>query len=153
MYESVNSQDESNWHFIIFAIIYSLIEYFIFLNLFTAVLVENFQKQLKSREEESKLDKEAKDLEKEEDSDNSQKPDNARTVWPQGRPTMHYNPYLEDVGHLPLDQRIMYVQFYNILCSLDYQSYIQKQNYLMMEKLLDKCQDPRLLHNVQAEEE
>ena len=36
---------------------------------------------------------------------------------------------------------------------LDYHAYVQKQNVLMMHRLLDKCQDPRLLMNTQAEDE
>ena len=88
-------------------------EYFIFLNLFMAVLVDNFQTQVdRSNVEPEVGDTELAELAAEEEPLNETMPDNLdqpNTQWPQGRPTLHYNPYLEDLGHLPLEERIIYV--------------------------------------------
>lgn len=154
MYDDVTKADKSYWHFIIFAIAYTLVEYFIFLNLFMAVLVDNFQSQLKAEDKESPADTELQEFKENEQGEATaeQEPDGTYgTAWPEGRPTMHFSPYIEDLGHLPLEERVLYVKFYNVLCSLDYQAYVQKQNFLMMHKLVDKCQDPRLLLNNHAE--
>ncbi|OQV22941.1 putative Cation channel sperm-associated protein 1 [Hypsibius exemplaris] len=152
IYDDVN-KTSNNKHFILFCIVYSLVEYFIFLNLFMAVLVDNFQTQVQRTEATTQPDPELEELKTEEEPNKPVNPDFQKTQWPQGRPTLHYNPYLEDLGHLPLEERILYVQFYNGICSLDYHAYVQKQNFLMMHRLLDKCQDPRLLMNTQAEHE
>uniref|UniRef100_H3BDW1 Ion transport domain-containing protein n=1 Tax=Latimeria chalumnae TaxID=7897 RepID=H3BDW1_LATCH len=47
----VTSRDEGYWYIIFFLVLYIVIEYFIFLNLFIAVLVDNFQQTIKKRVE------------------------------------------------------------------------------------------------------
>ncbi|XP_055341334.1 cation channel sperm-associated protein 1-like [Paramacrobiotus metropolitanus] len=155
MYDDVTRSDSSYWHFIIFAISYTLVEYFVFLNLFMAVLVDNFQSQLKhddiTAEADLEIEEFMKEIKTEKDSEKDEQEEQNGTEWPSGYSTSHYNPYLEDFGHRPMEERIIYVQFYRLLCSLDYHAYIQKQNYSLMHKLLDKCQDPRLLLNSQSD--
>nr|XP_014339358.1 PREDICTED: cation channel sperm-associated protein 1 [Latimeria chalumnae]XP_014339360.1 PREDICTED: cation channel sperm-associated protein 1 [Latimeria chalumnae] len=51
----VTSRDEGYWYIIFFLVLYIVIEYFIFLNLFIAVLVDNFQQTIKKRVELKKL--------------------------------------------------------------------------------------------------
>ena len=120
-----------------------------------AVLVDTFQSQLKKSEAKSALDVEMREFENEQTEQEAiEGPTGPSTEWPQGRPILHFNPYMEDLGQIQLEERILYSQFYSILASLDYHSYVQKQNVLMVHRLLDKCQDPRLLlNNQQAEHE
>ncbi|XP_022258147.1 cation channel sperm-associated protein 1-like isoform X2 [Limulus polyphemus] len=43
IYKDTLKENKSYWHILIFLIVYIVVEYFIFLNLFVAVLVDNFQ--------------------------------------------------------------------------------------------------------------
>lgn len=156
MYDDVTKNDSGYWHFIVFAITFTLVEYFVFLNLFMAVLVDNFQSQLKREERSAPLDTDMDEPDEEQRTEEREEQNEAvseGTAWPEGRSISIDGPHLEDLGHLPMDKRLLYVQFYNILCSLDYHAYVQKQNFLMMHKLVDKCQDPRLLLNSHAEKD
>lgn len=69
IYVNTTKNDPSKWHIILFLLLYIVVEYFVFLNLFVAVLVDNFQLAL---EDQSKMNASKKKTTEESDDEDNQ---------------------------------------------------------------------------------
>ncbi|XP_064623478.1 cation channel sperm-associated protein 1-like [Lineus longissimus] len=69
IYTDITNNDPNSWHIFIFLFIYIVMEYFVFLNLFVAVLVDNFQLTLEASNEEKRRFLKAQDQEEDEDDE------------------------------------------------------------------------------------
>ncbi|XP_022258153.1 cation channel sperm-associated protein 1-like isoform X7 [Limulus polyphemus] len=135
IYKDTLKENKSYWHILIFLIVYIVVEYFIFLNLFVAVLVDNFQLTLeKSALEDHDNDFQDENLFYKEEEKEEEKHSRAST------PRLLRNKTVEEIyPDFPPEEQQRLSHFLNALVALEYNIELHNSEQRTVDSLIKLC--------------
>ncbi|XP_074648236.1 cation channel sperm-associated protein 1-like isoform X2 [Tubulanus polymorphus] len=142
IYSDIEANDPGYWHVFFFLLLYIVMEYFIFLNLFVAVLVDNFQLTLEAANEaKKKVKMNTIALEDEEDDDlyfpsstgSTMSSEDSEEVKPVKMPMDHYYKY----GSVQTKELLS--DLFQTLAALEYNIQLYHGQQCNLDAIVDLC--------------
>ncbi|XP_067941552.1 cation channel sperm-associated protein 1-like [Watersipora subatra] len=145
IYEDVVTNDPGSGHIIVYLIAYIVIEFLIFLNLFVAVLVDNFQLTLYATHGgDTKENKTIKLDNRDDDDDNT-------SVFSYGEDDKFYGRdfknrvlFEEAYPEISEQERETTVHFFQMLASIEYNMFLYQQQQNTFDLIIDLCNEQGL---------
>ncbi|CAH1792478.1 unnamed protein product [Owenia fusiformis] len=143
IYSDVTNRDPNAVHIIFYLMLYIVMEYFIFLNLFVAVLVDNFQLTLEAANEAKKHKKKVVD-EDEGDDDPfgitaSSDLSDGSSISSEAAPRPPRKDMCDLYPELSKREQDLQENYWQILVSLEYNMQILQQQQLTIDMMVDSC--------------
>ncbi|CAH1263170.1 CATSPER1 [Branchiostoma lanceolatum] len=143
IYSDAVDNDPGQWHIFLYLFLYIIMEYFIFLNLFVAVLVDNFQLTLKDHAEARKHKKKHKHADDEDSDDDWYDDDYESSSYDESEEedVLHLhkkktiNNYYPE-GYTTREKELM-TRSFQLLASLEYNNHILKNQMTTVDNFID----------------
>ncbi|XP_035674490.1 cation channel sperm-associated protein 1-like [Branchiostoma floridae] len=143
IYSDAVSNDPGQWHIFLYLFLYIIMEYFIFLNLFVAVLVDNFQLTLKDHAEARKHKKKHKRAADDDDSDDDWYDDYESSSYDESEEedVLHLhkkktiNNYYPE-GYTTREKELM-TRSFQLLASLEYNNHILQNQMTVVDNFIE----------------